>query len=174
MKNRAYITWLDIQGVFGNVASWFANKFGGARDSMVNAFGSLGDALKRPLNAAIQVFNNFINRLNRLNINLPSIMGGGKLSFNIPTITPLATGTVVQPNKPFLAALGDNKREPEIVSPLSTMKQAIREVQNERGGSNTNQDISIAVYVGNDKLVDRTIKGANERALQSGKLILNV
>ena len=174
MKNRAYITWLDIQGVFGNVASWFANKFGGARDSMVNAFGSLGDALKRPLNAAIQVFNNFINRLNRLNINLPSIMGGGKLSFNIPTITPLATGTVVQPNKPFLAALGDNKREPEIVSPLSTMKQAIREVWSERGGSSSDKDISIAVYVGNDKLVDRTIKGANERALQSGKLILNV
>lgn len=174
MKNRAYIAWLDIQGVFGNVASWFANKFGGARDSMVNAFGSLGDALKRPLNAAIQVFNNFINRLNRLNINLPSIMGGGKLSFSIPTITPLATGTVVQPNKPFLAALGDNKREPEIVSPLSTMKQAIREVQNERGGSSSDKDISIAVYVGNDKLVDRTIKGANERALQSGKLILNV
>jgi len=174
MKNRAYIAWIDIQGVFGNVASWFSNKFGGARDSMVNAFGSLGDALKRPLNAAIQVFNNFINRLNRLSINIPSIMGGGRLSFSIPNITPLATGTVVQPNKPFLAALGDNKREPEIVSPLSTMKQAIREVQNERGGSNSNQDISIAVYVGNDKLVDRTIKGANERALQSGKLILNV
>jgi hypothetical protein len=126
------------------------------------------------LNAAIQVFNNFINRLNKLNITLPSIMGGGKIGFSIPNITPLATGTVVQPNKPFLAALGDNKREPEIVSPLSTMKQAIREVQNERGGSNSNQDISIAVYVGNDKLVDRTIKGANERALQSGKLILNV
>lgn len=39
----------------------------------------------------------------------------------------LAAGAVVPPNAPFAAILGDNKNEPEIVSPLSTMRQAAKE-----------------------------------------------
>lgn len=39
-----------------------------------------------------------------------------------------ATGAVVPPNAPYLAMLGDNKRETEVVSPLSTMKKAMSEV----------------------------------------------
>lgn len=46
----------------------------------------------------------------------------------------LATGTVVPPRAgEFAAILGDNKREPEVVSPLSTMKQALKEALFESG-----------------------------------------
>lgn len=58
------------------------------------------------------------------------------LSYKIPA---LATGTVVPPNREFLATLGDNKREPEIVSPLSTMKQAFMEALAESGVSGGGQ-----------------------------------
>lgn len=55
----------------------------------------------------------------------------------------LATGTVVPPRAgEFAAILGDNKRETEVVSPLSTMKQALKEAlleaginQNQSGGT---------------------------------------
>lgn len=40
----------------------------------------------------------------------------------------LAQGTVTRPNSPFLAVVGDNAQEPEIVSPLSTIEQAVRNV----------------------------------------------
>lgn len=46
-----------------------------------------------------------------------------------------ATGGVVPPNNPFLAVLGDNKQEPEVVSPYSTIKQAAGEALAERGNS---------------------------------------
>lgn len=39
----------------------------------------------------------------------------------------LANGTVTRPNNPFLAVVGDNPTEPEIVSPLSTIRQAVRD-----------------------------------------------
>lgn len=52
------------------------------------------------------------------------------LPYNPPA---LATGTVVPPNREFLATLGDNKREVEVVSPLSTMKQAFMEALQESG-----------------------------------------
>ena len=47
------------------------------------------------------------------------------VSYRMPR---LATGTVVPPRAgEFAAILGDNKREPEVVSPLSTIRQAVRE-----------------------------------------------
>ena len=58
--------------------------------------------------------------------------GGGRYAkyasaaatYNMPR---LATGTVVPPRAgEFAAILGDNKRETEVVSPLSTIKQAKR------------------------------------------------
>lgn len=46
----------------------------------------------------------------------------------------LATGTVVPPRAgEFAAILGDNNRETEVVSPLSTMKQALKEALLEAG-----------------------------------------
>lgn len=48
---------------------------------------------------------------------------------NIPA---LAYGGLIPPNNPFLAVLGDNTREPEIVAPYSTLKQAAGEAMDER------------------------------------------
>lgn len=45
----------------------------------------------------------------------------------------LATGSVIPPNREFLAVLGDNKTEPEVVSPLSTIEQAVDNVLSRRG-----------------------------------------
>lgn len=53
------------------------------------------------------------------------------------SIPGLAEGGVVPPNRPFLAVLGDNKRETEIVAPYSTIKQATSEAIAERGGGGT-------------------------------------
>lgn len=63
----------------------------------------------------------------QIGINIPSIA-----AFSLPR---LATGTVVPANfGDFAAILGDNKREPEIVSPVSTMKQAFLDALREHGG----------------------------------------
>ena len=57
-------------------------------------------------------------------------------TIDVPQIPRLATGTVVPANfGEFTAILGDNKREPEIVSPLSSMKQAFLEALAESGYS---------------------------------------
>lgn len=71
-----------------------------------------------------------------------------------PTIPKLATGTVVPANYgEFLATLGDNKREPEIVSPLSTMKQAFKEAMQESNFSG-NQPIVIQANGDIDSIVN--------------------
>lgn len=59
----------------------------------------------------------------------------------------LASGTVVPPRAgEFAAILGDNKRETEVVSPLSTMKQAMIEAMREAGFSgNRNGEINLSI-----------------------------
>lgn len=60
---------------------------------------------------------------------------GWEIPSNPPLIPKLAQGTVVPPNKEFMAILGDNTKEHEIVSPVSTMKQAFVEAMLEMGGN---------------------------------------
>ena len=45
-----------------------------------------------------------------------------------------ASGALVPPNNPFLAVLGDNRQEPEVVAPYSAIKQATGDAIAERGG----------------------------------------
>lgn len=45
-----------------------------------------------------------------------------------------ANGAVFEPNDPFPIVVGDNTREPEVLSPVSTMKSAFKEAISEMGG----------------------------------------
>lgn len=47
----------------------------------------------------------------------------------------LANGTVTRRNSPFLAVVGDNPKEPEVISPLSTIRQAVQEANAASGRS---------------------------------------
>ena len=47
----------------------------------------------------------------------------------------LADGAVLRPNQPFLAMVGDQKRGTNIEAPMDTIKQGVREVIGERGGT---------------------------------------
>ena len=57
----------------------------------------------------------------------------------------------------FAAILGDNKRETEVVSPLSTMKQALMEALAESGISGGRQQVVIR-FEGNLAQLGRVLK----------------
>ena len=87
------------------------------------------------------------------------------------SIPRLAQGTVVPPNKEFMAILGDNKREHEIVSPVSTMKQAFMEAMAEMG--NTGQTTKEEHYYLNQNEVMRIIyKLATQGKIAQGEDLL--
>lgn len=59
------------------------------------------------------------------------------------TLPYLAQGTVTRPNSPFMAVVGDNPNEPEIISPLSTIERAMRNVMGARGGQASNIRLTV-------------------------------
>lgn len=165
--------WEAIVNIWKGVANWFETKI----------FTPVKNGFKKFVNGLINYFENFVNGLIRginwiidalnraLSFDIPDwvpIIGGSSWSIGIPNVSQisiprLATGTVVSPNNPFMAMLGDNKHEQEIVSPLSTMKQALQEVLAESGMSRNitvvmeynGREFGRAVYEANNKETQR-------------------
>ncbi len=77
----------------------------------------------------------------------------------------LATGTVVPPRAGMFAAiLGDNNRETEVVSPLSTMKQALKEALAESNISGGNQIAKAELILDGTRFGQLVVKfGKNEK-----------
>lgn len=103
--------------------------------------------------------------------------GGGRYAkyasaaatYNMPR---LATGTVVPPRAgEFAAILGDNKRETEVVSPLSTIKQALKEALAESGGS---RDITVIMEVDGRRFGQAVYKANNEEKQRVGLRMVTV
>jgi phage-related protein len=113
-------------------------------------------------NVIIDLLEGFINMiiggLNKINVSVPDWVpeiGGKSFGFNLEPISlpRLATGTVVpRQSREFAAILGDNNRETEVVSPLSTMKQAMIEALSEYGGRNGD------VYISADGDLDAIVR----------------
>lgn len=152
--------WEGVKNIFRGVWSGIASWFGSA------------------INAVIRGANWLISQLNKIKWNVPDwvpVIGGKKLGISIPKISEyripaLATGTVVPPNREFLAMLGDNKNETEVVSPLSTMKQAMMEALAENGGGGG--EITLHLYLNGRKMAVEVVKEINNMTREAGKPVL--
>ena len=139
-----------ITGAFGiarGVSSKLKEVGKSLSQGIANGISEKISSIKRALNNVLSAVERFINRvingINRLLSGLNSVIGTiGKViglenpvSFRIqPVSLPrLAQGTVVNPNHEFAAILGDNRYEQEVVSPLSTMKEAMMEAIRDSG-----------------------------------------
>lgn len=151
--------WEGIKNVFKGVWNGIASLFGGA------------------VNAVIKGANWLISQLNKIKWNVPDwvpVIGGKKLGISIPKISEyripaLATGTVVPPNREFLAMLGDNKTEHEVVSPLSTIRQAVAEAMAENGGGG---EQVFHLYIDGKQVAVQVVKHVNQMTRESGKPVI--
>lgn len=163
-KNAVFNGAQNLVSRIASSASNLWNKITSGASRMWDLIKNSGrDRLNGIISLVERCINTVVNKANRISWNIPDWVpgiGGKKFGFNLPTVSipRLATGTVVPRNYgEYTAILGDNKREPEVVSPLSTMKQAVREVMNELSGDNL-RPISISIYTTLDgKVVGQSV-----------------
>ncbi len=171
-----------IKEVFGGIPTWFKDKFSEAWKKVKGVFSSGGETFKDIkdgiLTSLKTIINNLIDGINAIikkpfdGINtalekLKEIKIGSAQPFKdkirtitVPQIPKLATGTVVPANYgEFLAVLGDNRREPEIVSPESAIRKVVSEEFNKNGGAQT---INLVVELDGD-VVYRTVVKKNRQ-----------
>ena len=167
------------------IAGVFSGDFEKALKGIAQIFRSVFNlvlgAFEAVVNAIVSGVNHVIRGINKvlsLGDKAAELLGLGATTrkfnelgkFTMPRIPALATGTVVPPNREFLAMLGDNKSETEVVSPLSTMKQAMLEALQEsgRGGGET----VLHVYLNGRKMAVEVVKEINNMTRETGKPVL--
>ena len=184
--------WEVIKPIWNAVAGWFNQHviqpivkfFTSAWDKIKNAFVTAFEAIsafaKSIFNSVISMVEGIVNRVikaingiiggfNKVVTWAAGVIGkdwGGVALLPEVHLPRLAEGTVVPANREFLAMLGDNKRETEIVSPLSTMKQALKEALKESGmGGNMN----VQVFLDGQKVYDSVVDYSKRDIRRTGR-----
>ena len=139
------------------------------------AWEGIKDIFKGVFNGIVSIAVNYIVRaLNRVSFDVPDWIpeiGGKTFGFQLQEVRlpRLASGTVVPPRAgEFAAILGDNKKETEVVSPLSTMKQALKEALQEAGGLGGG-DIVGYIYLDGKEMGASTVKFVRQEKKRTGK-----
>lgn len=98
-----------------------------------NVWDGIVSTIKNSINSITGMINSFIDTFNAIKISIPSVdiplvgkVGGFELGMpQIPKIPKLANGGITGVNNPFLAMVGDNKTQPEVIAPLSDLTSMI-------------------------------------------------
>ena len=152
-----------VEEIFGGIVNFIAGVFTqdwdraweGVKSIFSGVWNGIVSVLEGAVNLVIQGINWLISQINKISFTLPDWipewLGGGKtVGIHIPLISEvsiprLAAGTVVPPNREFMAMLGDNKTETEVVSPLSTIRQAMAEALEASGFGGGNIEVNLVV-----------------------------
>ena len=181
----------DIVNLVKNFFAWVSEKWSGFKDkaskamawlhehlTLKNLFNGYISYLEWLINTVVKGVNALTGLLNKVKFDVPDwvpAIGGKTLGFNIPqlnevSLPKLATGTVVPAHYgEFLSILGDNKREPEVISPVSTMKQAFKEALAESGSNGGLKEIHVHLDVDKEEMASVVVDGHNEIVKRTGK-----
>lgn len=134
--------WKGIKEIFAGIWKQLEAVVEAIVNSIIDIVNGFVKTVSTAIEKAIESFNKGYEKGKSLSDNK---YGGGGRTFSSYSASPytaysnnvpqLATGTVVPPKAGnFLAMLGDNNKDYEVVSPLETMKQAFKEAIGEMGG----------------------------------------
>lgn len=154
-----------FKGITAFITGVFTGDWEKAWEGIKDIFGAVWDgmvsAVKKPINSIISMINTLVSGVfeavngisdafGTIDINIPDKkwiperFRGMSLDLGIipkvtaPKIPMLAKGGLIPPRRPRQVIVGDNMSEDEIVSPVSTMKQAFAEVLAQQGGGADN------------------------------------
>lgn len=165
----------ELKKIFNGLITFVSGVFSG---EWGKAWEGVKEVFKGVFNSIISIAENAVNyiarSLNKVSFDVPDWVpeiGGKTFGFQVQEVRlpRLASGTVVPPRAgEFAAILGDNKKETEVVSPLSTMKQALKEALQEVGGLGGG-DIVGYIYLDGKEMGASTVKFVRQEKKRTGK-----
>lgn len=145
---------------------WMIEGFKALPGLIVDAIGFVGDLL---IDVGKQLIDGIVDGikaapsaiLDAIQSLIPGAGLVGEVAGRIGGFLGFAQGGVVQPNSPFLGVLGDNRREPEVISPVSTMRAALAAELAANGGAGGGTQ-TVVIQLG-DTVLDRILLDASGR-----------
>lgn len=163
----------DTTSKWGNIKNTLLGIWGDLKSKAEEIFGNIKDAVKNAWDGLKEAGSSAANLVTGTKKNtkiMPAMSSRIYAPVAEPVILPkLANGTVVPPRAgEFAAILGDNRREAEVVSPLSTIKQALVEALAQSGGIGGG-DITANIYLDGRELGRSTVKFVREEKNRTGR-----
>lgn len=164
-------------GIVKFLSGAFTSDWDKAWDGIKDIFDGISTAIKgtwaSAINAIIRALNWLIDKANKISFTVPGWvpgLGGKHIGVNIPKINELqipklAQGTVIPPNREFMAVLGDQKHGTNIEAPLDTIKQAVAEVL----GQGSDRPITIIVQMDGKEMFRQMVRENNSQVRMNGK-----
>lgn len=175
--------WSTVSGFAERIKNAIVDKFTSAKNTVVNVFDGMRDAIRSVLNNIISVVNGAISKVNGVVSaiesafsfgpwKVPTPFGSKTIGFRanfprVPTIPYLAKGAVIPPRSEFLAVLGDQKQGNNIETPEALLRKIVREETAGRqagGGS-----YRFTAQINRRTLFDEMMKEAQMRRDTSGR-----
>lgn len=175
--------WSTVSGFVERIKNAIVDKFTSAKNTVVNVFNGMRDAIRSVLNNIISVVNSAISKVNGVVSavesafsfgpwKVPTPFGSKTIGFKatfprVPTVPYLAKGAVIPPRSEFLAVLGDQKQGNNIETPEALLRKIVREETAGRqagGGS-----YRFTAQINRRTLFDEMIKEAQMRRDTSGR-----
>nr|DAU62192.1 MAG TPA: minor tail protein [Caudoviricetes sp.] len=186
VKENASEKWDDIKKTISEkwdkIKEDSGTKVDEFKKKVSDAWDSLGKKTSNIWNGIWDTINGVIKKISGIGSNIWNGLTGGSLGiseYSLQTSVPsvasvslphLASGTVVPPRAgEFAAILGDNKRETEVVSPLSTIKKAMIEALQAVGMTDNSGDIVGHIYLDGKELGNSTVKFVRQETKRTGK-----
>lgn len=152
MKAKIATKWADIKKNWSNITTNIKDKTASIKAKV----GTTWSNLKTTWN---NLMSNFKDKTITIKAKIGEVVGNLKSTINdkiikpinnkLPSIFPkipyLAQGAWLKANNPRLAVVGDNKHEPEIVSPESKIYDQARKAVEDVGVTNTNQHFDFTI-----------------------------
>ena len=164
-------------GIVKFLSGAFTSDWDKAWDGIKDIFDGISTGIKGTwasvINAIIRALNWLIDKANKISFTVPGWvpgLGGKHIGVNIPKINELqipklAQGTVIPPNREFMAVLGDQKHGTNIEAPLDTIKQAVAEVL----GQGSDRPITIIVQMDGKEMFRQMVRENNSQVRMNGK-----
>lgn len=164
-------------GIVKFLSGAFTSDWDKAWEGIKDIFDGISTAIKgtwaSAINAIIRALNWLIDKANKISFTVPGWvpgLGGKHIGVNIPKINELqipklAQGTVIPPNREFMAVLGDQKHGTNIEAPLDTIKQAVAEVL----GQGSDRPITIIVQMDGKEMFRQMVRENNSQVRMNGK-----
>lgn len=175
--------WSTVSGFVERIKNAIVDKFTSAKNTVVNVFNGMRDAIRSVLNNIISVVNGAISKVNGVVSaiesafsfgpwKVPTPFGSKTIGFKatfprVPTVPYLAKGAVIPPRSEFLAVLGDQKQGNNIETPEALLRKIVREETAGRqagGGS-----YRFIAQINRRTLFDEIMKEAQMRRDTSGR-----
>lgn len=175
--------WSTVSGFAERIKNAIVDKFTSAKNTVVDVFNGMRDAIRSVLNNIISVVNGAISKVNGVVSaiesafsfgpwKVPTPFGSKTIGFKatfprVPTVPYLAKGAVIPPRSEFLAVLGDQKQGNNIETPEALLRKIVREETAGRQTSGGNYRFT--AQINRRTLFDEMMKEAQMRRDTSGK-----